>query len=115
MCKLSGVISELIINEFGTQEYLRRLSDPYFFQALGCVIGFDFHSSGLTTTTLGALKESSNNKNLGIYFAGGKGKASRKTLEEIDNTEFPLSDSKIEKLKYSSRMSAKVDASLLQD
>src|SRR3989338_4594637 len=99
MCKLSGVISELIINEFGTQEYLRRLSDPYFFQALGCTIGFDFHSSGLTTTTLGALKEAANKQNLGIKFAGGKGKASRKTIEEIENTGFNLSASKIEKLK----------------
>lgn len=115
MCKLSGAISELIINEFGTQEYLMRLSDPYFFQALGCVIGFDFHSSGLTTTTLGALKESINNQNFGIKIAGGKGKASRKTPAEIENTSFSLPTYKIEKLKYSSRMCAKVDNTLVQD
>ena len=115
MVKLSKAISNVLIDEFGHQEFLRRLSNPYWFQALGCVIGFDWHSSGLTTTTLGALKEALNKENLGIYFAGGKGKTSRKTLEEINNTKFPLSDLKIEKLKYSSRMSAKVDSSLLQD
>jgi len=115
MVKLSREISTVLIDEFGSEEFLRRLANPYWFQALGCVIGFDFHSSGLTTTTLGALKESLNNKNLGIYFAGGKGKTSRKTLDEIQNTNFSLSTQKIEKLKYSSKMSAKVDTCLLQD
>ena len=75
MCRLSGVISELIIDEYGTENFLKRVSDPYFFQALGCVIGFDWHSSGLTTTTLGALKESVNSRNLGIRITGGKGNA----------------------------------------
>lgn len=115
MVKLSKAISIALIDEFGHEEFLRRLSNPYWFQALGCVIGFDWHSSGLSTTTLGALKDALNKENLGIYFAGGKGKTSRKTLEEIDNTKFSLSAYKIEKLKYSSRMSAKVDTSLLQD
>ena len=115
MKKLSGCISELIIDEYGSEEFLKRLSSPYFFQALGCVIGFDWHSSGLTTTTLVALKESINNKNLGVRITGGKGKASRKALDEIQNTDFNLSTSIIEKLKYSSRISAKVDNVLVQD
>ena len=115
MVKLSKAISTVLIDEFGPDEFLRRLANPYWFQALGCVIGFDWHSSGLTTTTLGALKEALNKENLGIYFAGGKGKTSRKTLDEIKNTNFSLSTYKIERLKYSSRMSAKVDTCLLQD
>jgi hypothetical protein len=115
MVTLSKAISTVLIDEFGSDEFLRRLANPYWFQALGCVIGFDWHSSGLTTTTLGALKEALNNENLGIYFAGGKGSVSRKTPNEIENTGFSLSTSKIEKLKYSSKMSAKVDTCLLQD
>src|SRR3989338_2691907 len=112
MKKLAGAISEILIFEYGNEEFLRRLADPYWFQSLGCVIGFDFHSSGVTTTTLGAMKEAINNQNLGIKIAGGKGKTSKKTIEEIENTNFNLSTNKIEKLKYSSRMSAKVDNSL---
>lgn len=115
MKKLAGAISEILIFEYGNEEFLRRLADPYWFQSLGCVIGFDFHSSGVTTTTLGAMKEAINNQNLGIQIAGGKGKTSKKTIEEIKNTNFNLSTNKIEKLKYSSRMSAKVDSSLVQD
>ncbi len=115
MKKLAGAISEVLIMEYGQQELLRRLADPYWLQSFGCIIGFDWHSSGLTTTTLGALKESINNKNLGITIAGGKGKASKKALEEIENTNFHISTAKIERLKYSSRMSAKVDNCLVQD
>jgi len=113
MKKLGGIISEIIVNEYGADEYLRRLSNPYFFQALGCLLGFDFHSSGLTTTVTGALKESVNKLNLGIKIAGGKGKTSRKTPSEIENSE--LSTNKIEKLKYASKITAKVDTSLIQD
>lgn len=115
MVKLSGAISAALVEEFGSEEFLRRLSDPFWFQALGCVIGFDWHSSGVSTTTLGALKESINRQNLGIQLCGGKGKASRKTPEEIEKANFGLSTKKIENLKYSSRMSAKVDNCLLQD
>lgn len=113
MSKLGGAISEIIVHEYGHKEYLKRLSDPYFFQALGCVLGFDWHSSGLTTTVCGALKESVNSLALGITFAGGKGRTSKNTLVEIENSD--LSTQKIERLKYSSRMSAKVDSALVQD
>lgn len=117
MKKLGGVISEIIINEYGQEEYLKRLANPYFFQAMGCVLGFDFHSSGLTVTTLGALKESLNKTNLGIKIAGGKGKTSRKAPKEIEifGEELNLPTNKITELIYSSRMSAKVDNSLIQD
>lgn len=115
MKKLAGAISGVLVYEFGQEEFLRRLADPCWLQSFGCVIGYDFHSSGLTTTTLAALKKSINHQNLGIKIAGGKGKAAKKTLGEIENTEFNISANKIETLKYSSRMSAKVDNCLVQD
>ncbi len=117
MKKLGGVISEIIIDEYGQEEYLKRLSDPYFFQAFGCVLAFDFHSSGVTTTVCGALKDSLNRLDLGVKIAGGKGGASRKAPEEIRkfSEEFSLSSQKIDRLIYSSKISAKVDTSLIQD
>ena len=57
MVKLAREITQVIIEEFGSTEMLNRLSDPYWFQAFGCVLGFDWHSSGVTTTVCGALKE----------------------------------------------------------
>jgi hypothetical protein len=57
MTKLAGAVMQAIVEEFGPDELLRRLSDPWWFQALGCVLGFDWHSSGVTTVTCGALKE----------------------------------------------------------
>ncbi len=117
MVKLSSAITEAVVDEYGQNEFIRRISNPYWFQALSCVIGYDFHSSGTTTVTCGALKEVMKNNNIGIFIAGGKGKTSRKTPSEIEefseNTN--LSTSKIERLKYSSKMSAKVDSAVLQD
>src|SRR3989304_5358713 len=74
-----------IDEEVGPGEMLRRLSDPWWFQAFGCVLGFDWHSSGVTTVTCGALKEAAKSRGdeLGILVAGGKGGASRKTPQEI--------------------------------
>jgi hypothetical protein len=117
MVKLAGVISELIVDEYNQKELLNRISNPYWFQAFSCVIGFDWHSSGTTTTSCGALKESLKDKNLGIFIAGGKGNASRKTPTDIDKfgDSVNINSLKIEKLKYCSRMSAKVDNSLVQD
>jgi len=115
MTKLSGEIAETIIDEYGQEEFLKRLSDPFWFQAFGCVLGFDWHSSGLTTTVLGALKVSLNEKNIGLQVAGGKGATSRKTPSEIESTKFNLSTKKIEKLIRASKLSAKVDNSLVQD
>jgi hypothetical protein len=116
MVKLSSQISKLIIQEFGKEEFLKRISNPFFFQALACCVGMDFHSSGTTTTLTGALKEGLNKENLGVKILGGKGSASRKTPEEIEKVgeEFNLSTRKIEELKYASKMVAKVDNSLIQ-
>src|SRR5207237_8993302 len=79
MVRLAREITCHIVSEFGPDEMLRRLSDPIWFQALGCVMGFDWHSSGLTTTTTGALKAGIRvlERELGFYAAGGKGGASR--------------------------------------
>jgi hypothetical protein len=96
---------------------LERLSDPWFFQSLSCVLGYDWHSSGTTTVTCGALKEAIRPGELGIAVAGGKGKASRKApsqIEEIGQS-FNMKSSRVEGLKYASKMAAKVDNSLIQD
>ncbi|MDY6776977.1 MAG: DUF763 domain-containing protein [Candidatus Nanohaloarchaea archaeon] len=117
MEELGGAISQVIIEEYGRDELLRRLSDPYWFQAFGCVLGFDWHSSGLTTTTMGALKEALEPEEHGVAVLGGKGGASRRTPEEIEELEavYNLRSSLTEELKESSRMSAKVDNSMVQD
>lgn len=85
MCKLGGAIVESIVADYGKAEVLRRLSDPFWFQALGCVMGMDWHSSGITTSVMGALKKAINlmAKELGIYVCGGKGKHSRQTPNEL--------------------------------
>ena len=117
MVKLSEGIVDVIIHEYGRDEFLKRISDPFWFQSLSCVLGFDYHSSGCTTVTCGALKEAIKPEKHGIAISGGKGKISRKTPLEIEKTTdiFNISTSKIEKLKYSSRMSAKIDNTAIQD
>jgi hypothetical protein len=116
MTLLARQIMLVMAEEFGTPAILQRLSDPYWFQALGCVLGFDWHSSGVTTTVCGALKEGLKGleDELGLFIAGGKGTASRKTPQEIERTGKLLSCDP-QQLIYTSRMAAKVDSSALQD
>jgi hypothetical protein len=118
MVKLSSAIIEAVVEDYGHGEVLKRLSDPFWFQALGCVVGFDWHSSGLTTVLCGALKEGLRPKQheLGLYLAGGKAMASRKTPVEIEEyaERFALPVN-VESLQYASRMSAKVDSAAVQD
>jgi hypothetical protein len=116
MVPLSREIVIYLATEFGRDEVLRRLSDPYWFQAFGCVLGFDWHSSGVTTTVCGALKEGLRDvsKELGIYAAGGKGATSRKTPAEITTACETLGRDPAP-LVYASRISAKVDNSAVQD
>jgi len=117
MVSLSKGIAKVIILEYGREEFLKRISDPFWFQALSCVLGFDWHSSGCTTVTCGALKEAINPLDYGIAIAGGKGKNSRNTPNEIEEIGdiYNFSTKKIEELKYSSRMTAKVDNTAIQD
>jgi len=119
MKKLSRAILIAIVEEFGEEEFLRRISDPVWFQSLGCVIAFDWNSSGLTTLTLAALKGGIRGieKNLGIFVCGGKGKTSLKTPEQIKRwgEVIGLDQKRIESLIYASKISAKIDNSALQD
>jgi hypothetical protein len=96
---------------------LRRLSDPWWFQAFGCVLGFDWHSSGVTTVTCGAMKEAYKHfgDDLGIHVAGGKGGTSRKTPVEIADVADRCAITRGDGLVYASRMSAKVDSAAVQD
>ena len=116
MVALGREVLYALTEEFGTLEVLRRLADPYWFQALGCLLGFDWHSSGLTTTTCGALKEALRQvgEELGLYAAGGKGATSRRTPQEILARGEELAVEP-ERLVYASRMAAKIDSAALQD
>ena len=116
MVRLAREITIHIVSEYGRDEMLRRLSDPFWFQALGCVLGFDWHSSGVTTTVTGAVKEGIRGLEgeLGFYAGGGKGAVSRRTPGEIvAHCERLSLDPR--PLVYASRMSAKVDSAAVQD
>ena len=115
MRKLARVICEIIINEQGTDFLLERLSEAFWLQAFGCVLGFDWHSSGLTTTVCGALKEACKDlSGYGVFVCGGKGATSRKTPREIEDICYNLGIDP-SPLVYASRITAKVDNSCLQD
>jgi hypothetical protein len=116
MKDLAREITLFVVDAYGVEEVLQRLSDPFWFQAFGCALGFDWHSSGLTTTVCGAMKEAIKGmeKELGLYIAGGKGKTSRKTPSEIEEACYRRSiDGR--PLVYASRMAAKVDSAAVQD
>src|SRR5262245_65401677 len=116
MVKLSHEIVIYIASEYGTRDVLRRLSDPFWFQAFGCVLGFDWHSSGVTTTVCGAVKEGIKaiDAELGFFAAGGKGGASRKTPAQIAGACDRIGRD-AQPLVYASRTAAKVDSAAVQD
>ncbi len=116
MKRLARQIVLAIIEEYGPYEFIEKISDPYWFQAFGCVLGFDWHSSGLTTTVCGALKEALKgiSSYTGIYVAGGKGGTSRKTPVEIESASMKEALD-FGSLVYASKIVAKVDSSALQD
>ena len=116
MAKLGFAITESILVEYGKAEFLRRMSDPFWFQSLGAVMGMDWHSSGITTSVLGALKKSINphSASLGIYVCGGKGKHSRATPDELVRIAMKTGLNGNE-LVRSSKLSAKVDNTAIQD
>ena len=116
MAKLGLAVVETIVMDYGKDEVLRRLSDPFWFQSLGAVMGMDWHSSGITTSVMGALKRSINphSKELGIYICGGKGKYSKQTPDELLNiSEKTGLDGNY--LVRCSKLSAKVDNTAVQD
>jgi hypothetical protein len=116
MAKLGFAITESIITEYGKDAFLQRMSDPFWFQSLGAVMGMDWHSSGITTSVMGALKKVINPhaSSLGIYICGGKGRLSKETPAEL----LKISDAiglDGNELVYSSKLSAKVDNTVVQD
>ena len=116
MQKLAKEMATIIVDEYGVDMFLQRVSDPFWFQALGCVLGYDWHSSGVTTVLTSVLKNAINSRELGLTVCGGKGKTSRKTPAEIEllGDKYSFSSSTIDDLLYSSRMSAKVDTAAVQ-
>jgi uncharacterized protein len=118
MVRLGREITRLIVENDGPEAFLQRIADPFWLQSLGCVRVFDWHSSGVTTTVCGALKEGlkGREKELGLIIAGGKGATSRKTPQEIVTAgeKYPL-DCSPDALVYLSRLTAKVDNNAIQD
>jgi hypothetical protein len=116
MEKLGTAIVESIVYHYGPAEFLSRLSDPFWFQALGCVMGMDWHSSGITTSVLSALKRGLNPRahELGIYICGGRGKQSRKTPDEL-LTVAERRNLNGDALVRTSRLTAKIDNNAIAD
>ena len=116
MASLGRVIAEAIVHEYGRDEFLRRLAHPFWFQSFGAVMGMDWHSSGITTSVVGALKRglAPLQDELGIYVCGGKGAQSRRTPQELmgigDRTGIDATS-----LLRSSRLVAKIDSAAVQD
>jgi hypothetical protein len=116
MARLGLAITESIITEYGKEEVLRRLSDPFWFQSFGAVMGMDWHSSGITTSVMGALKRAINPhaKELGIFICGGKGKFSKETPAELLKIADSTGLNGHELVRFS-KLSAKVDNTAIQD
>lgn len=116
MMKMAKEIASIIIEEQGTAKFIERLSDPFWFQAFGCVLAYDWHSSGVTTVVTGILKGALSPEEHGVAVCGGKGKTSRKTPSDIAavGEKFGFSQETIDDLTYTSRMTAKVDNTAIQ-
>jgi hypothetical protein len=116
MTRLGAVISEAIVHHYGRDELLRRLAHPFWFQSFGAVMGMDWHSSGITTSVIGALKRglAPLEQELGVHVCGGRGKYSRQTPHELvdigDKVGFDGAA-----LATASRLVAKVDSAAVQD
>src|SRR5258705_10607534 len=116
MTKLGSAIAETIIHDYGTSAFLSRLSDPFWFQALGAVMGMDWHSSGITTSVMGALKRglAPRQNELGIYICGGRGRFSRNTPQELRSiAERRGFDG--EAMVRNSRLTARIDNNAIAD
>src|SRR5499427_3229991 len=114
--RLGTAIAETIVHDYGTSAFLSRLSDPFWFQALGAVMGMDWHSSGVTTSVMNALKRGLRPRSdeLGLYVCGGRGKASRNTPAELRT----LADRRGfdgDALVRTSRLTARIDNNAIAD
>lgn len=119
MVALGREMVRTIVSEEGSDEFVKRIGNPVWFQSLGTVLAFDWNASGLTTILTAALKEAirGEEKNLGVFICGGKGKTSRRTPDQIKEwgNRLSLPDEKINSLVYNSKMAAKIDSALIQD
>ncbi len=116
MVKLSSIIIDAIIDLYGRDELIERLSHPIYFQSFGCLVGYDWHSSGVTTVMTGVLQQVLEKKDYGVYIVGGKGRRGRQVPDDLINRYSDILPSKrIDDLIKYSRLSAKVDTVLLQD
>jgi hypothetical protein len=116
MSRLGAVICEAVVHEYGRDELLRRLAHPFWFQSFGAVMGMDWHSSGITTSVIGALKRGLKplSAELGVHVCGGRGKHSRQTPSELAAVAGRLALDG-EALVTASRLTAKVDSAAVQD
>src|ERR1044071_869735 len=116
MTKLGTGITEAIIHDYGASGFLSRLSDPFWFQALGAVMGMDWHSSGVTTSVMGALKRglAPRANELGLFICGGRGKFSRNTPNELRSIAYRQGFDG-EQLVRTSRLTARVDNNAIAD
>ena len=116
MSRLGGAIAEAIIIEYGRPALLQRLSDPFWFQSLGCVLGMDWHSSGITTSVMNALRKAINcrSEELGVYICGGRGKFSRETPNQLLEVANKTGLNGNELVRHS-KLAAKVDNTAVQD
>jgi uncharacterized protein len=116
MKKMAKEIASIIIEEQGISKFIARLSDPYWFQAFGCVLAYDWHSSGVTTVVTGILKSALTPEEHGVVVCGGKGKTSRKAPNDISvaGQKFGFSQQTIDDLIFTSRITAKVDNAAIQ-
>src|SRR5438876_8665719 len=116
MTKLGTAITEIIIHDYGTGAFLSRLSDPFWFQALGAVMGMDWHSSGITTSVMGALKRglAPRAHELGIYICGGRGRHSRNTPDEL-RAVGDRAGLDGDRLAETSRLTARIDNNAIAD
>jgi len=116
MKSLIAEIVTVIVDEYGRDELLIRLSDPFWFQSLGCVLGYDWHSSGVTTVLTGVLREAADPVSIGVAVCGGKGRRSNLTPTEIHQygSLFKLSEEQVGRLEHASKLTAKVDNAAVQ-
>jgi hypothetical protein len=116
MTKLGTAITEAVVHDYGTSAFLARLSDPFWFQALGAVMGMDWHSSGITTSVMGALKRglAPRANELGLYICGGRGRFSRNTPQELRSIAARRGFDG-EALVRTSRLTARIDNNAIAD